>query len=43
MNVAFPIPNLPAISGVTLFLQAPLLGGPTVLSVSNPFSVGIGN
>ena len=42
-NVAFPIPNLPTISGLTIYLQAPALGSPTVLSVSNPFAVGIGN
>ena len=42
-TVGLPVPANPALDGLTLFLQAPAVGGTSFLDVSNAFSIGIGN
>jgi hypothetical protein len=43
VNVPLAIPAIPALDGLTLFLQAPVLGGVNPIDVSNAFSIGLGN
>jgi hypothetical protein len=41
-SVGLPIPMDAALNGVTLYLQAPAVGGPLPLALSNAFSIGLG-